>query len=222
MKYVVFSVMLILSVVACDDAVNEIEGKKSQEAKVEISASYENEYQIKRKKASSQVDTQTLLAAARNVAAALKEKRIEKLNLLIDPVEGLTFSPYSGAPLFFTKFDREMLSESMASKKKYIWGRYNGSGDTIELSMNEYIDRFVFDINYFSLGELIYINNPEKVYAYDLNAVVAAYPRHEIAIYHFKGTEAIGFKDFKTLIFVLKDIKGSWYLISIIHSESTV
>ena len=103
------------------------------------------------KKTSVNNDISALLNTAKVIIESLKRRHFNTLSTLVDPEEGLTFSPYVNDKLSLTKIDHANVASLLETDKTYIGGRYDGSGAPIELTAEKYIARFVYDIDYQSL-----------------------------------------------------------------------
>ncbi|MCP4118445.1 MAG: hypothetical protein GY737_24220 [Desulfobacteraceae bacterium] len=142
----------------------------------------------------------------------------------IHPIKGLNFSPYARdlTKLFIINFPPKIISNFRKDKHLYLWGYYDGIGTPIELTPMEYYEQFIYDIDYKTKSEGIYISNKDLKTQYSLNAIYKTYPGSSLVQYNYKGTEATGFKDFKDLILIFTKIKNQWYLEGLAHSESTL
>src|SRR5262249_16631943 len=119
---------------------------------------------------------------ATEAVTAIKNKDMKKLSTLVHPVKGVRFSPYAFVD---TKNNRiltaSQLGNALNDKNKYIWGNFDGSGDPIEMTFTEYLDRFIYDKDYAGTDRIGYNqffgrgntkNNAFEVYT---NAVIVEY-----------------------------------------------
>jgi hypothetical protein len=138
-------------------------------------------------------------------------------------VEGLRFSPYAFVD---TAHDVRMtrgklLAEARKTKQgKILWGEYDGTGDPIQLTLNEYLKRFVYDADYL---------NPEKIKLNELitggntsSNISAVYPGCDFIESYFSGFDKkYEGMDWRSLRLVYKMHEGRYYLIGIVHDEWT-
>src|SRR5690606_2953305 len=88
---------------------------------------------------------QSLNQAAHDMMDILRSRDLDRLAKVIDPVQGLRFSPYAHIDVDAAlRFDADKLP-SFKDDTKLVWGAYDGSGEPIELSFREYFEKFVYD-----------------------------------------------------------------------------
>lgn len=165
---------------------------------------------------------ETLLWQAYAVLAALKEHNYTALSDLVHPDKGLTFTPYSTVDA--TKDRRlsaDALSKSASNTDLYIWGLWDGSGLPIQLSIQDYFDRFVYNANFYSapmfgVNMVLSSGNSQE-------NVAAAYPEGEFIEFYFPGIEPNnnGF-DWCGLKLVFERAEQGYQLVGLIHSEWTI
>src|SRR6186713_2691114 len=92
-----------------------------------------------------------LLKLTQNILLTLKNKNYSAFANYIHPVEGIRFSPYG-----FVDTTRDI----KFSKQKFInqvrepvqdmigWGEFDGTGDPIKMTLNNYMQRFVYDVDF--------------------------------------------------------------------------
>lgn len=159
--------------------------------------------------------------AAASVIAALKDKDIGALNSYTHPSSGLRFSPYahidSESAVHFKAGKLPALNDATV----YTWGAYDGSGEPIELTFEQYYDRFVYDHDYLDAQEVGF----DSILGSGTTApnMKEIYPGSYVVDYHFKGfDEQYEGMDWASLILVLQEHEGSWYVSAIVHSGWTI
>ncbi|HOZ84477.1 MAG TPA: hypothetical protein PK191_03250 [Niabella sp.] len=171
--------------------------------------------------ATSKVTSLTKLT--KEVLTIFKNKDYAKLEGLIHPDEGVRFSPY--ATVDFNSDKQFLRSEFTAlvtrdKNKKMVWGSYDGSGDPINLTPEEYFNKFVYDANFV---------NPEK-YAVDniiktgnsVNNLKSIYEGSNFTESNFSGSKKNSGIDWKSVRLVFKQINGKYYLVGIVHDQWTI
>ncbi|MBN2795679.1 MAG: hypothetical protein JXR88_09750 [Clostridia bacterium] len=167
-------------------------------------------------------DESTLLSVSVNIVNALKNKDMETLSAYVHPYNGIRFTPYSYIDeendLVFTK---DQILIGMEDSVVYEWGAFDGSGEPIEYTFQEYYERFVFDADY-SMPHDIGVNQIMGS-GNSMNNISEIYPDAMFVEFHFSGfnPEFEGM-DWKSLRLVLKEIDGNWYLLNIIHDQWTI
>ena len=165
-----------------------------------------------------------LLEAGNAVLAALKSGDIETLSTLVDEEHGVTFTPYSTVdPHSDLTFLPDQLSQAGANGTHYVWGYTQGKGDAITMTLPEYLDAYVFNIDYTQapiIGVDFVLSSGNS-----LENVQDAYPESRFLEYYFPGQDPeVGGLDWCALKLVFRDPDhtGSYRLIGIIHSEWTI
>jgi len=111
--------------------------------------------------------------------------------------------------------------KTWADKKKQVkmvWGWYDGDEEEIKMTMNEYVKRFVYDVDFLK---------PDSVKVDDLVAgkhvlkmLTDFFPGCHIVESHFDGfdkkQEGMDWRNLR-LVFKLKD--GKYYLVGVVHDE---
>ena len=162
-----------------------------------------------------------IAAKAKEVIAALKSKDMAKLSTLVHPDKGVRFSPYAfvnkGKDLVFNAAKVKSFS---TDKTKYSWGEFDGSGQPIQLTANDYFKRFVFDKDFSKSTRIGY--NQTIGSGNSTNNVFEAYPKSIVAEYYLPGTTQNNGMDWKSLRLVFEQKGQDWYLSGIAHDEWTI
>lgn len=165
-----------------------------------------------------------LLEAGSTVLSALKAGDIQTLATLVDTELGVTFTPYSTVdPHSDLTFLPDQLSQAGANGTRYVWGYTQGKGDPITMTLPEYLDAYVFNIDYtqapvIGVDSILSSGN-------SLENVQDAYPESRFLEYYFPGQDPeMGGLDWCALKLVFRDPDrtGGYRLIGIIHSEWTI
>jgi hypothetical protein len=162
-----------------------------------------------------------LTEAAERVVDALAARDLETVASFVHPVQGVRFSPYAYVREAHQVFMPEDFIGLAESNTIYLWGYYDGSGEPIELTFNDYYARFVYSSDFANpeqmavdarLGEGNSINNIHKFY-----------PGSSYVEYHFGGfDEQYSGMDWQSLRLVFIEENGIWYLVGIVHDEWTI
>lgn len=163
-----------------------------------------------------------LAPKAKEAVVAIKNKDMKKLSAMVHPEKGVRFSPYS----YVNTKDHRVLTpmqveKALDDKTKYIWGSFDGSGNPINMTFKEYLERFVYSKDYASTDKIGYnkflsggnmINNAFEVYT---NAMIVEY--------YIPGTNPnYGGIDYGSLRLVFEEKGTDWYLVGIIHNQWTI
>ncbi|MHA6480533.1 hypothetical protein ACX1C1_01130 [Paenibacillus sp. strain BS8-2] len=159
--------------------------------------------------------------AAAAVIETLKESDWERLKAYIHPSKGILFSPYGHIDADHAiTFSSDELPTANADTS-YVWGSYDGSGEPIQLTFGEYYKKFVYDKDF---------ANPEQV-GYDKIIsqgntepnIKDVFPEGYSVEYYFSGFDKeFAGMDWASLILVLEEVQGNWYVCAVVHSQWTI
>lgn len=162
-----------------------------------------------------------LSATGKEILTILKNKQYDSLVHYFAPGDSVHFSPYgfigSGAQTI-TAAD---FSALLVSNKKINWGDYDGSGDPIELTLKQYLEKFVYNADFLNaektaidsfIGSGNSLNNLRKIY-----------PGKRFIEYYFSGFDKkYEGMDWTCLRLVFKEQAGRYYLVAIVHDQWTI
>ena len=159
-----------------------------------------------------------------NILTTLKDKNYSAFANYIDPVEGIRFSPYAYIDTVnHIRFSRSafIAQVNKADSDMKTWGEFDGTGDPIRMTLNNYMRRFVYDVDFVkpekrSINEFIGSGN-------SLNNLLTVYRNSDFTESHFSGFDPkYGGMDWKTLRLVFKERNKRFYLVGVVHDEWTI
>ena len=171
---------------------------------------------------------EAVAAQAPEIIMALKNRNLENLSRLVHPDKGVWFSPYTyvrvepgspeGADLVFSSAH---IADFFADQTVYNWGRFDGSGEPIDLTFEAYFAGFIYDADFARPHAVGY--NEVFGRGNTINNIAEVYPNAVTIEYHFEGFDPTfaGF-DWRSLRLVLEEKEGAWYLVGIVHDEWTI
>lgn len=161
-----------------------------------------------------------LMSTTYNILHNLKNNNILQFINNVNNNYGLIFSPYLYVDTTICeKLSTKEILELNKSNKIITWGVYDGSGDTIKLSFNNYFNKFVYDKD-FSIAE-ISINKLNSI-SNSTNNIKEVFPNCDFVECYLNGfDEKYDGLDWESLIFVFKTDKNKAFLVAIIHSQWT-
>jgi hypothetical protein len=165
----------------------------------------------------------TLLVLRKEILTAIKNKDYEKFASFIHPVEGVRFSPYGYImPEGDAKLgNKEFLDKIKQKSLKINWGSYDGTGDLIQLTIQDYFKKFVYNVDYLN-AEKISINKKIGT-GNSLNNIAEVYKNSDFIESHFMGFDkTLGGMDWQSLRLVFKRYNDEYYLVGIIHDQWTI
>ncbi|WP_027410781.1 hypothetical protein [Anoxybacteroides tepidamans] len=163
-----------------------------------------------------------VLDMALAVVNALKKKDMNQLALYVDPEKGVRFSPYGHVNLESDLvFKQNDLPSLMESNEKRRFGTFDGSGEPIEMTFRDYLNKFVYDVDFANpqmIGNNIVIGKGNTV-----QNIHEVYPNAVFVEFHFKGIDSqYNGMDWRSLRLVFEKRNGIWYLVGIVHDQWTV
>jgi len=164
----------------------------------------------------------TLVGLTKTILKQLKDKNYQALAQYIHPEAGVRFSPYG---YINTKenviIQADQLNNMLANNEKIVWGAYDGTGDEIKLTLQEYFDKFVYEVNFIKAEKLSV--NQSLAKGNSLNNIEEVYPDAEYTESYFSGFEKkYNGMDWRALRLVYKEYGGKKYLVGIIHDQWTI
>ena len=165
-----------------------------------------------------------LLQLTHTILILIRNNDYKSLAGYIHPVSGLRFSPNGFIDTVQDVImQREKLMEEAGNKKQYKikWGVFDGSGEPITMTFNEYVQTFVYDVDFVN-PEIIKVNQMiGKGNA--LNNLLAVYKDCDFTESHFSGFDKkYEGMDWRSLRLVYKNTTGKYYLLGIIHDQWTI
>lgn len=154
------------------------------------------------------------------VLETLRTKNYHQLSNYIHPKKGISFSMYAFVnPQVDKHFSREDFSYYLDKKTKFTWGEKDGSGDLLVLSLNDYLNDWVFKKN-FTKGQ--YYLNEFKASGNSLNNLKKNYPNLDFTENYLPGTAEFGEMDWNCLRFVFDEFEGKNYIVAVINDQWTI
>ncbi len=163
----------------------------------------------------------TAQETAKAIINALKQQDIEKLSSYIHPEKGLLFSPYGHIEKKTALTFKAGGLPAWDDPKLYKWGSYDGSGEPISLTFRDYFKKFVYDQNF---AEAEKVGQNEILgQGNTLVNIGDIYPDSTYFDYYFSGFDPKhSGMDWESLILVLEQHNGAWYVCAIVHSQWTI
>lgn len=139
------------------------------------------------------------------------------------PTRGVRFSPYFNVDenndiVFYP--GNTIGANMFTNTTVYIWGEFDGTGESIGGEYAYYHSRFVYDEDYLN-PELIGINQIVGTGNMN-NNIEDVYPNESYVEFHFTGFDPqyMGM-DWRSLVLVFEEDNGTYYLVGIVHGEWT-
>jgi len=163
-----------------------------------------------------------ILVLTKQILTMLKNKKYKMLSEFIHPTLGLRFSPYAYIDTTTNlKFTAVNFFEKSKLQTILKWGNYDGSGDEILLTIEKYLEKFVYSADFLnadktSLNKMIGTGN-------SLNNLETIYKNCNYTESYFAGfDEKYDGMDWCCLRLVYKKYQSKNYLIAIVHDQWTI
>lgn len=167
-------------------------------------------------------DNTPLLQASLTVLETLKARDYSALASLVHPSKGITFTPYSTvSPEADITLTRDEVAQAAGNTNRYSWGLSDGSGAPIQLTIEAYIDSYVFNVDY-TRAPMVGVDKVLSA-GNSLENVADAYPDGRFVEFYFPSVDPAsnGF-DWCGLKLVFELYHGQYKLVGIIHSQWTI
>ena len=159
---------------------------------------------------------------ADKIVSLLKDKDIENLSYFVHPEKGVRFSPYSNIDKDNDiVFSKDEIVTAFYDDKKYLWGSFDGTGDPIKLTFEEYYNRFVFDADYTMADEVDF--NQLIGMGNTIVNIDEVYPNGSFVEYYISSQNPqYNGLDWRSLRLIFERDNKIWYLVGIAHGEWTI
>jgi len=163
----------------------------------------------------------TIEEAADVVINALANKDLATVADFVHPEMGVRFSPYTYVEDSHQVFMADELPELVGSDEIFLWGYYDGTGDPIELTFEDYYEAFVYSADFANPEEMAV--DEELGWSSMINNIEDFYPGSSFVEYHFSGfEEEYGGMDWASLRLVFIEEDGTWFLVGIVNDQWTI
>ena len=166
-------------------------------------------------------DTLALLEQGFAVLSALKDRNYEALSTYAS-ASGVRFTPYSTVdPAKDLVLTPAQIAAAPLDAQVYCWGTEDGSGDPIELTIPDYVSRFVYNADYLNatrigINQVVQGGNA-------LENVAEVYSDCVFLDFNFSGLDpSLEGLDWCSLKLVFRTERDSLKLVGLLHGEWTI
>jgi len=165
------------------------------------------------------VTSQFILESAAAIITALKSRDFELLATYVHRIKGVRFSPYAYVDVESDQiFQTDAVRTLDTNIGDYLWGYYDGSGDPIKGTFDQYYDEFIFshdftNSTYLSIDTTIVDGNT-------IDNSLEVYPDARIVEFNFPSSDSSGL-DWSSLRIVLEWHHEAWRLVGLVHDHWT-
>lgn len=165
-----------------------------------------------------QTDNFSLLGTAGYAVQAMKDRDFKALSALVDPDRGVTFTPYSTVdPSRDQTLNRQEVAAMGEDTSPRTWGLTDGTGEPIRMTAGQYMESYVFDVDY-TRAPMIGIDRV-LLSGNALENVSEVYPDCRFVDFTFPENDGA---DWSSLKLVFAPGEENWYLVGVIHGQWTI
>jgi hypothetical protein len=159
---------------------------------------------------------------SKEILTVLEEKNLVTFAGFIHPTEGVRFSPYGFVDTTKdVRLSRDQFLSHLSKKTKLTWGSYDGSGEPITMTIEEYFRKFVYDAKFLEPES----HNLNKTVATgsSVNNQATIYPGAVYTESYFSGFDPkYNGMDWRSLRLVFKKHNDELFLVAVIHEQWTI
>lgn len=176
---------------------------------------------VNQKNTDTLVEEATLNTIATEILIALKAKDYKAFTAYFHPTDSVLFSPYGFIDIRTSKkLTKATFTKLIDERGSVNWGNYDGTGKTIRLSAQQYLDKFVYNADYLNAEKTAFNQIIGK--GNSLNNLNKIYPKHPFLEYYFSGfDQKYEGMDWTSLRLVFSAYEGSFYLVAVVHDQWT-
>jgi len=151
----------------------------------------------------------------------IRDDDFSSLSRVVHPVFGVVFSPYATINLSTNqRFSTEEVASLNTDTHVYMWGVYNGSGEPITLTPQEYLKKFVPAADHIN-APVLGINRTVRT-GNALENMIDVFPNVKFVDFHIPGGETAEEMDWSSLRLGFEEYDGQLRLIVIIYNTWSV
>lgn len=203
-RYHYLLLISLLSITACseDGTKNQLQNNDHQKAEEPVP------------------DSTLVLQLADDIVQALKKRDYYAIGNAAGNDGKVRFSPYA----LVDSFQNSMSKGEFYSTpyREMAWGNFDGSGGPIQMSVNDYFKKFVYNQDYASDPSVQIAYNRYIGSGNSINNLKEFYPNHHLVEYYYPGTAENDQMDWSCLRLVFKKEGDAFLLVGIVHDQWTI
>lgn len=214
-KYVLLS-LLLLSVACSKENVSKT---KSSMDRSDISTAAEKALK-KDSLVLDKISPRDIRLLNSEILELLKIKNYTEFAQFIHPEKGVRFSMYGYVqPKKDKIFTKEDFLKYIGTDIKFTWGEKDGTGDLLQMSLKNYLEKWVF-VKDFTTAEVL--TDETENNGNMMNNLKDIYPNSIFTENFIKGSKEYAEMDWKSLRLVFEQYEGQLFLVGIINNQWTI
>lgn len=153
------------------------------------------------------------------ILKALSQGKFDVLQNTIHPEKGVRFSMYAYVSDEDKVFTADDFKKYAGSPVKFTWGKTDGEGKNLILSLPEYLRTWVYRRNFADSKLSI---NTFQGSGNSKNNLKKKYPGADFTENYISGSEKYSGMDWNSLRLVFEKFKGKYYLVGVINDQWTI
>ncbi len=172
------------------------------------------------------------ISTAREVAGYIKAKDFVSLSNFVDSKYGLLFSPYySSGGNQGRNLTKDQVKNFFSDTTQKMWGYEDGSGLAISFTNNQYYEKYIYPVDFVTLGKeslnnsLVNGNTPplDEVLSSLYSTQISQGNKIQYVEYYITGLDPkYEGMDWESLALVFMRLNGSWRLVGVLHNQWTI
>lgn len=167
-------------------------------------------------------ETPNVVLLSQVIVQMLSEEDFIGVSDYVHPSLGLRLTPY---PYIDLGSDVVITSAQMATMATdptiYNFGNYDGSGDPINLTLYDYYNAFIYDVDFAMPESITY--NASLASGNMINNMATSYPTADYVEFYFSGfNPTYDGMDWRGLTLVFEWDGTNWYLVGLVHGQWTI
>ena len=167
-------------------------------------------------------ETGSLPQISNSILRCLKNRDLACLSAFVHPGKGLRFSAYAFIDTATDRvFSKPELGALDKNGKKFNWGPEDAGEGNIILSVGNYIDKFVYDVDFINAKEKTL--NRSNAHGTMINNMDSVYHGADFTEFYFPGFDPkMEGMDWRALRLVFEKLNGKYYLVGLVHDQWTI
>ncbi len=221
-----FKILLILFCAGCNNSTNSNTQNEASKQDSEIAKKIPGQDSAVNQRSNDSATIiqyeKQLLDLSSRILKSIKERDYAGLSKFIHPTSGVRFSLYGHIDTVSAQvISAGKLKKLGNNEQKITWGLMDGTGQPVDLSIDGYFKRFVYDADFLNAEKKAVNTFLES--GNSLNNLKEVYPGCDFTEFYFSGFDPkYSGMDWRTLRLVFKKYKDKNYLVGIVHDEWTI
>ena len=137
------------------------------------------------------------------------------------PKKGCIFVPYTLIEDNEQNFTKQSFNKALVDNDTLFWGLEDGSGENIQLTVKDYFERYVYDVDFKTKATDIHINE-NLAFSNTQNNILDFFPSAKFIEFYYEGSKEYEGMDWSSVIFYIEKVDDKYYLVAVVHNQWTI